>query len=350
MKTILFIFIILLLTNCKKDDFSNFGPFKPVSNIDDIIILGDNAQFVAYNVRTKVAEEIYKLPESYAGEFGYTAGHLLLTSQTAPGSRKSPKRYNINVETGEVVEHSMPSSIYYLPCQNEQLLEATAHGGYTTYRYNVVTNKLTNTFEHPIERSPYSYSYERGDTIYWFTDNFFHNENNKFIITSKGEKLENGNNDPLTDFSYRGDGYVSKRALPIADAYDKATISLEKIESFLPLRTSHVFTYPIDKFGGIQSTMAWEDKLVLFTASELYLIDKTGNILFRWGNYERESINNPDYKSFYSRLSKKIVDDKLYIFGQRRNTIENTPYSNCCVEIDLRTGEDNWIEVWKGWE
>jgi len=350
MRVTLFIFSILLFISCKKDDLSNFGPFNPVSNIDDIIILGNNAKFVAYNVRTKVAEEIYKLPISYAGEFGYTAGHLLLTTQVAPGSKKRGNGYNINVKTGEVIEHSMPSSIYYLPCKNEQLLESTAHGGYTTYRYNVVTNKLTNTFEHPIERNSGSYSLERGDTIYWFTYNFFHNENNKYIINSKGEKLEIGNNDPLTDYSYRGDGYVSKRVLPSSEAYDKATISLEKIESLVPLRTSHVFTYPKDKFGGIMSTMAWEDKLVLFATSELYLVDKLGNILFRWGNYEKEFSNNPDYKSFYSRLSKKIVDDKLYVFGQRSNTIENTPYSNCCVEIDLRTGEDNWIEVWNGWE
>jgi hypothetical protein len=338
----------LLFQSCTKDSYPTIGPFKPISNIDDIIILGNNSQFVAFNVRTKLVEETYKLPESYADNFGYTAGHLLLTTATAPNSNKEAGCYNIDVKSGRVFNHTM-QGIYYLTCSNDQLLEASSTEGYATYRYNVVANKMDGVFKHSIECKYYSYSIERNDTIYWFTDNFFHNSNNKYFLNSFNETVINGNNDELQDFNYVKNELITRRARQELDRYDNATITLEKIESLTPLKSKYIFTYPKDHLGGISETLLYKDKIILFTASELYMIDQSGKILFRWGDYENERDYSVDYKSFYGRMSKKIIDDKLFVFGQRYNSKENTQI-NCCVEIDLISGKDNWIEVWKGFE
>lgn len=337
---ILLITVLFTFYSCNKDAVQNMGPFKGVDDIDNIVILGDNAKFAAYNVKTKQVQEVYELEKSFATEFGYAAGHLLITVQGGG-------RFNINISTGEVSKHTMPyDAKYYLDVENHKnIIEATGKEGYCTYRYNVVSNKMDKIFEHPMRRTLSSYAMEQNDTIYWFPETYFRNKNSKYIINSFKNVFLVGNKDTNQSFVYRKNNFINRIVYKPNSSYAK--IIVEKIINLIPLKTIPFFYCPENIGGGISRTLLYKDNVLLFVTSQLYLVDSLGKALFRWGDYEEERSHSTDYKSLYSRISKKIYKDKLYVFGQRYNSKKNETRS-CCVEINLITGEDKWIEVWEG--
>lgn len=75
-----------------------------------------------------------------------------------------------------------------------------------------------------------------------------------------------------------------------------------------------------------------------------------GNLIYKLGDIEEVRDYSSNHKSIYNRISKTILDDKLYVSGEIYNSL-STAIKNtiCCIEIDLITGKDNWIEVFNGY-
>lgn len=341
-KTYVFFFLFIVFYSCNKDAVKNFGPFDPVDDIENVIILGNNGQFEAFNVRTLEAVQTYDLPTSYADCYTYLNGHLIIMVMGGG-------RFNINVETGEVEKHKLPTNVQWLEnFENDSLIEAFMHGGYTTMHYNVFTNEVVDTFLHTMQCAPTSATVFHNGIYYWFLDSFEHNENYEFITNSKGDSLKYGNNNELVKHRYVDNGYVVRRELFEEHGYENALSTLEKIINIYPLETELVWTYPEDAEDGISSVLPYNNKLLAFTPSKQYLLDSKGEIVYAWAEDESEKFDGTDHYAIRSKMAKLIKDDKLYTYGKIYKDSIKT-HVNCCVQINLETGEEEWIEVWRGW-
>lgn len=334
--------VVSIFSSCNKDAVKHFGPFDPVDDIENIVILGNNGRFEAFNVSTLQSVQSYDLPISYADCYCYLKGHLILMVMGGG-------RFNINIETGKVENLKLPANVQWLETfENDSIIEAVMHGGYTTMHYNVFTNEVVDTFLHTMQREPTSAAVFQNGCYYWFLDSFEHNENYEFMANSDGDSLKYGNDNELVKHRYVDNGYVVRRELFEPYGYDEAVSTLEKLINIYPLETKLLWTYPKNAEAGISFVLPYNNKLFVFTPCKQYLLSSDGEILFTWAENESEKFDGTDHYAIRGKMAKLIKDKKLYTYGKIYKDSLKT-HVNCCVELNLETGEEEWFEIWNGW-